>query len=299
MSTLGDSSEDQLISRITEKLVQRDDVRVGPGDDCAVVDLGNGQLQLLKTDCVVESVHFYPDEKPERVGWKAIARVVSDIAAMGGTPQAFVVTLVLRADTSLDWLDGLYTGMQKCAERFGVSIVGGETSSAPAGSANVISVAGTGHVEEKNLVLRSTAQVGDGVFVTGSLGGSIKGKHLDFTPRLSESQWLVKHFKLSAMMDLSDGLAKDLPRMAKLSKVGYQVDFQNVPTSAGCELSQALSDGEDYELLFTLPSSEEQSLLQSWPSDFPKLSKIGSIIVVEGQSSDLRGGWDHFKESKS
>ena len=295
MQTLGDSSEDQLISRITERLVQRDDVQIGPGDDCAVVDLGNGQLQLLKTDCVVEGVHFYPDEKAERVGWKAIARVVSDIAAMGGTPQAFVVTLVLRADTSLDWLDGLYSGMQKCASRFDVSIVGGETSSAPEGSANVISIAGTGHVKESNLVLRSSAKVGDSIFVTGDLGGSIKGKHLDFIPRLHEAQWLVENHSPSAMMDLSDGLAKDLPRMAKLSDVGYLVDFENVPTNAGCKLAQALSDGEDYELLFTCPESEVEELQRHWPKSFPKLSKIGKITnqSVE-QSNDLQGGWDHF-----
>lgn len=295
MKTLGDSSEDQLISRVTEKLVQRADVRVGPGDDCAVVELGNGDLQLLKTDCVVESVHFYPDEKPHRVGWKAIARVVSDIAAMGGTPQAMVVTLVLRADTTLDWLDGLYTGMQKCAERFGVSIVGGETSSAPAGSVNVISIAGTGHVEQQNLVLRSTAKVGDTIFVTGALGGSINGKHLDFCPRLSESQWLVGHFKPSAMMDLSDGLAKDLPRMAKLSGVGYTVETANVPISPGCDLAQALGDGEDYELLFTVPPGRTDALQQSWPAAFPKLSEIGKIEELSRSAGDLpQGGWEHF-----
>lgn len=299
MQTLGNSSEDQLISRISEKLVQRDDVLVGPGDDCAVVDLGNGQLQLLKTDCVVESVHFYPDEIAERVGWKAIARVVSDIAAMGGTPQAFVVTLVLRSDTSIDWLDGLYAGMQKCASSFDVSIVGGETSSAPEGSANVISIAGTGHVNESNLVLRSSAKVGDSIFVTGDLGGAIKGKHLDFIPRLKEAQWLVKNHNPSAMMDLSDGLAKDLPRMAKLSDVGYLVDFGNVPTNTGCKLAQALSDGEDYELLFTLPASESDALQQNWPSDFPKISKIGEITADVSPSSDLQGGWDHFKESSA
>lgn len=297
MVTLGDSSEDQLISRVTEKLVQRDDVRVGPGDDCAVVELANGQLQLLKTDCVVECVHFYPDETPQRVGWKAIARVVSDIAAMGGTPQAFVVTLVLRADTTLDWLDGLYAGMQKCAERFGVSIVGGETSSAPVGSVNMISIAGTGSVTESNLVLRSAAQVGDAIFVTGELGGSIKGKHLDFIPRLAEAQWLVANAKPSALMDLSDGLAKDLPRMAKLSGVGYKVDTARVPISPGCDLAQALGDGEDYELLFTIPASEVASLQQHWPCEFPSLTQIGQI-VQPSEATDLCGGWDHFKERK-
>ncbi len=97
--TLADSSEDQIISRVISRLVQREDVLVGPGDDCAVVTLPSGDLQLLKTDCVVEGVHYYPNENAERVGWKAIARVVSDIAAMGGAPHAFVVTLVLTPDS--------------------------------------------------------------------------------------------------------------------------------------------------------------------------------------------------------
>jgi thiamine-monophosphate kinase len=291
---LADSSEDQLISRITRRLVQRDDVLVGPGDDCAVVTLPSGDLQLLKTDCVVEGVHFYPDENTERVGWKAIARVVSDIAAMGGTPHAFVVTLVLTPDTTIDWLDALYIGMQKCADAFQLSIVGGETSSAPTGSANVISIAATGHAQADEIVLRSTCDVADAIYVTGKLGGSLAGKHLDFTPRLEPAQWLVANCKPSAMMDLSDGLAKDLPRMAMLNEVSYEVDLTTIPCTDDCSVDQALSDGEDYELLFTISPELVAKLESAWPTNFPRITRIGSIKESSIPSTKLDGGWEHF-----
>ncbi|PQJ29885.1 thiamine-phosphate kinase [Rubritalea profundi] len=291
---LGDSSEDQLISRVTRRLVQQEDVLVGPGDDCAVITLPSGDLQLLKTDCVVEGVHFYPNESGERVGWKAIARVVSDIAAMGGTPHAFVVTLVLTPDTTVDWLDALYVGMQKCADAFQLSIVGGETSSAPTGSANVISVAATGHVQASKLVLRSTCNVADAIYLTGKLGGSLVGKHLDFIPRLQPAQWLVENCKPSAMMDLSDGLAKDLPRMAKLSDVSYEVDLSSIPCSKNCTINQALSDGEDYELLFTVSPDMVERLGSDWPSSFPPLARIGIVKEPSIPPTKLDGGWEHF-----
>ncbi|MFC4995251.1 thiamine-phosphate kinase [Rubritalea tangerina] len=291
---LSDSHEDALIQRVTQHLHQRDDVLVGPGDDCAVITQADGSLLLLKTDCVVESVHFLPEADAERVGWKALARVVSDIAAMGGTPTACVITLILRPDTSVEWLDALYSGIQRCATDFELSIVGGETSSAPPLAPNIISVAGTGSLPPQHLVKRSTSQPGDAIFVTGSLGGSIHGKHLDFTPRLEPAQWLVKHHKPSAMMDLSDGLAKDLPRLAQLSQTHYQLDLNSLPLTPSCTTQQALADGEDYELLFTLPPSLASDLQNSWPSHFPPLTQIGHMTTADSPSTPLNGGWEHF-----
>ncbi|MFC5050725.1 thiamine-monophosphate kinase [Rubritalea spongiae] len=292
--TLGESSEDQIIERICSQLTQRSDILVGPGDDCAVVQLENGALQLQKTDCVVEGVHFYPEEMAERVGWKAMARVVSDIAAMGGTPSSMLVTLILRSDTKLAWLEALYQGIQNCANTFDFSIVGGETSSAPKDSANMLSIAGTGNVTKDNLILRSTANQGDTIFVTGRLGGSLTGKHLDFTPRVKESQWLANHCKPSAMMDLSDGLAKDLPRLAKLSNLGFLLDPQTLPISPNCTVEQALGDGEDYELLFTLPTQQVEYLLSNWPGDLTPLTQIGILEQRSETNTALDGGWDHF-----
>ncbi len=184
--------------------------------------------------------------------------------------------------------------MQKCANTFQLSIVGGETSSAPTGSANVISIAATGHVRQSEIVLRSTCRIGDAIYVTRKLGGSLAGKHLDFTPRLEPAQWLVQNHKPSAMMDLSDGLAKDLARMAKLSDVSYDVDLCRIPCSDNCSIAQALSDGEDYELLFTLSPELVELLESAWPNVFPPLTRIGWIKDSTHVATALDGGWEHF-----
>lgn len=292
---LADSSEDDLIKRVTSQLSQSAEVLVGPGDDCAVIRESDSYHQLLKTDCVVEGVHFLAEEDATRVGWKAIARFVSDIAAMGGVPHSCVVTIILRSDTPIAWLDALYLGMRSCASRYALSIVGGETSAAPVGSANVISIAGTGRVAPSKLTLRSGAQATDAIFVTGQLGGSIAAKHLDFSPRLNEAHWLVEHHKPTAMMDLSDGLGKDLPRLAAASSCGYLIDREKLPCSPGCSPEQALSDGEDYELLFTIPQCQKNALERNWPLRFPSLTLSCIGEMDEQISSQLTEGWDHFK----
>lgn len=292
---LADSNEDNIINRVCDTLTSAPSVLVGPGDDCAVVKYNEESVELLKTDCVIESVHFHSAENPKRVGWKAVARVISDIAAMGGTPKHLLVTLMLRKDTELSWLDELYAGMQECASAFSATIVGGETSSLPMGSMNAISIAGTGIAKRQQYVLRSTAKVGDMIFVTGSLGGSIKGHHLDFTPRLKEAQQLVNHHQISSMMDLSDGLAKDLPRLCQLSKVGYKIDKNALPCNPNCSTDHALNDGEDYELLFTVPAEHCAELIKNWPSTLAKTTCIGEICEVnESHHTSLKGGWDHF-----
>ncbi|MFN9024922.1 MAG: thiamine-phosphate kinase, partial [Akkermansiaceae bacterium] len=160
--------------------------------------------------------------------------------------------------------------------------------------AAVISIAATGRVERGNVVMRSGGNLGDAIWVTGVLGGSLAGKHLDFTPRLDQARWLVKHFKPTAMMDLSDGVARDLPRLAKASSCGFQLDLSAMPLCEGCDVKQALEDGEDFELLFTFP--EGQGLEREWQQKFPalKLTKIGRL-VKPGEGDELKGGWDHFR----
>jgi thiamine-monophosphate kinase len=284
--------EDELIARLVG-LVPTGKSEEGPGDDCAVVDDGGMDLVLLKTDGLVEGVHFVRDADARRVGWKAVARVISDFAAMGGTPQRFLVTLALPASMSLDWVENFYRGMGKCFDRYGAVLVGGETCRVPVGSAAVISIAATGRVERGNVIMRSGGNVGDAIWVTGVLGGSLAGKHLDFIPRLDQARWLVKHFKPTAMMDLSDGIARDLPRLAKASSCGFQLDLPAMPLSEGCDVKQALEDGEDFELLFTYP--EGQGLEHEWQRKFPalKLTKIGRLVKL-GEGDELKGGWDHF-----
>jgi thiamine-monophosphate kinase len=155
----------------------------------------------------------------------------------------------------------------------------------------MVSVAGKGRVARANLVTRSGGRPGDDIYVTGRLGGSIHGKHLDFTPRLREAAWLVNNRRITAMMDLSDGLAKDLPRLAQMSGVGFELNRDSLPCSEGSTLEQAIGDGEDYELLFT--SSDD--FKPAWRKKFPELeiTRIGTLLKGAGDS--IEGGWDHFQ----
>lgn len=298
--TLRHIGEDALIERIARLVPLPAGVAAGPGDDCAVVDEftnphDDDVLTLLKTDAIVESIHYTPDTVPDRVGWKAIMRLVSDFAAMGGAPDRFLATIAMPPDRAVAWVDGLYQGFARALEWSGAKLAGGETTGVPTGSAAVISIAATGRVNRKHLTLRSTAMPGDAIYVTGRLGGSFaSGRHLDFHPRLAEAAWLVRHFKPSAMMDLSDGLAADLPKLARASGVGFTLDRTALPCHAGVGPAAALSDGEDFELLFTL-RSDSSALASAWESAFPDvlLTQIGEII---GQEADAipSGGWQHF-----
>ena len=290
MKSVRQLGEDNLIARICGDLPKPAHVLVGPGDDCAVVGAGE-ELVLLKTDAVVAGIHFLHDAKSTRVGWKAVARVLSDFAAMGGEPSELLITLALAPEVSVDWVDGLYRGMSSCLEQHGGVIVGGETTSLPQGTPTMISVAGKGRVDRANLVTRSGGRPGDEIYVTGRLGGSIHGKHLDFTPRLREAAWLVSNGGVTAMMDLSDGLAKDLPRLAQMSGVGFELDRDSLPCSEGSSPAEAISDGEDYELLLT----SGDDLEPAWDEKFPDLeiTKIGTLL--EGAGDSIEGGWDHFQ----
>jgi thiamine-monophosphate kinase len=291
-----DIGEDVLIQRLLGKIpIVPTALHTGPGDDCAVAPLDDDHWQLLKTDAIVESVHFFPSDDARRVGWKAIARVVSDFAAMGGRPQWFLVTLGIPKSYSVEKLEQLYVGMGACLEAYHGALCGGETTSIPDGGSLMISIAATGCVKKSQLTLRSTASRGDGIFVTGRLGGSLAGRHLDITPRLHEAEWLTSHKFPSAMMDLSDGFAKDLPRLAAASGLGYQVDLNSLPCHPGCTTIQALNDGEDYELLFTVAHDRINELIQQWSLAFPEilLTQVGSL-VAPAESMHLMGGWDHF-----
>ncbi len=298
MKTLRDIGEDALIERLITLVPKDLDPAAGPGDDCAIIDLGPSlpELQLLKTDALVEHIHFLPSAPAEAVGWKAVARVVSDFAAMGGRPGHFLVTLALPAETDLEWVEGLYRGIGACLKRFGGILAGGETSSVPAGSAAVISIAATGWVSRGQQVRRSMGKTGDSLFVTGLLGGSITGKHLNFIPRIVEANWLVSNFLPSAMMDLSDGLAKDLPRLAKASGCGFRVDEALIPLTPGCTVAQGMGDGEDYEMLIAIDQAQAPMLVTEWAKAFPELAltRIGELVELGGGQA-LSGGWEHFQ----
>ena len=269
----------------------------GPGDDCAVLrGPEKGMLTLFKTDCLIQGVHFTADSSASRVGWKALCRVISDIAAMGGQPHEALITLALPRETKVAWVLQLYQGMKKAARHYGCGIAGGETSSVPDGAPVMISVAMLGSVARRHLILRSGGKPGDVICVTGRLGGSLAGRHLDFKPRLAEARWLVEHARPSAMMDLSDGLAKDLPRLADASGCGFQINPALLPCHRGCTPMQAMGDGEDYELLITLPQRRLDAAMEQWRATFPRtpLTCIGKLLVNAKQRTRLAGGWEHF-----
>lgn len=288
-------NEFELIARLTRSLPANKSVVVGAGDDCAVLDFGlPDQLLLLKTDAVVQGIHFAPEAPPGKVGHKALARCLSDIAAMAGTPSAAVVTIALPREFDPKFVEAIYDGMNALARRHELAIVGGETTTNP--ERMLISVAMVGTVQRGRAVLRSGAEVGDAIFVTGELGGSLAGRHLEFEPRLVEAQWLVQHFSLHAMIDLSDGLAGDLRHVLKASRVGAELLATSIPISrearraakaescAKPPLLAALSDGEDFELLFTVASRDAVPLLDAWKKRFPGLpiTCIGKITASEG-----------------
>ncbi|BCX47386.1 thiamine-monophosphate kinase [Haloferula helveola] len=290
MKRLSDIGEDALIERLLRDFPQGG-LHTGPGDDCAVVDPGRGRLRLLKTDAIVGGVHFEPGAPPAKVGWKAVARVLSDFAAMGGQPEFLMVTVALPADTPVRWVDGLYRGIRKCLATHGGVLAGGETTSVPNGAPVMISVAGEGSVSRGQVVLRSGGRSGDLLAVTGRLGGSIGGRHLSFSPRLAEGAWLAGR-GATAMMDLSDGLAKDLPRLAKASGCGAVIRRDDLPRHRGCDVRQAMTDGEDYELLVALKPSARPTVEKHWPKEFAPLTFIGEL-AEEGEA--FAGGWEHFQ----
>jgi thiamine-monophosphate kinase len=299
LKTLG---EDAAVARLLRGLPHYGkgrDVICGPGDDCAVIGTRRSKMwRLLKTDCVIEGVHFAQEAAPEKIGWKALARAVSDIAAMGGRPEHALVTLAISPEEELERALGIYAGLGKCARKYGVAIVGGETARSPGGV--FISVMVSGRVERRGCVFRSGGKAGDRVFVTGRLGGSLGGRHLVFQPRVKEGCWLAGHFKIHAMMDLSDGLGADLPRLARASGCGYRLDEAAVPVNRGCTVEQAISDGEDYELLFAVAPRDAERLQTAWKRKFPRLTltEIGELTPASptalGKKKASLHGYDHF-----
>jgi thiamine-monophosphate kinase len=294
---LREVGEDRLLVRLLPSLPPAKGVVNGLGDDCAVVESpGSGNLLVLKTDCIVAGVHFLPTASGTDVGWKAMMRPLSDFAATSALPQFALITLIAPGQLKVEWVKGLYRGLRRAAKRFKVSIVGGETSSTPGPIA--ISVSVIGLVEKDRCVSRRGGKAGDDLFVTGQLGGAMKQKHLRFIPRIAESRWLTKNFSVHAMMDLSDGLGADLPRLAKASRVGFSLETENLPLTRGTTIDDAISEGEDYELLFAISSRDRNHLEREWRRKFRKLplTRIGRLTSkAESRNPKLPGGYVHFQ----
>lgn len=303
-------NELELIRNLIPLLPTNSAVVTGAGDDCAVVDVGLPDKHLLfKTDAVVEGVHFTPDVAGPAIGHKALGRCLSDVAAMGGNPLCALVTIGLPRGFDFGRVRSIYEGMANLARRHDVAIVGGETTTSP--ERVFISVAVLGTVSKSACILRSGAQPGDAIFVSGTLGGSLAGKHLTFEPRLPQGQWLAARGTVHAMIDLSDGLATDLRHLLDASRVGAELLAEAIPVSDVARkrakqtsdtklapLTAALTEGEDFELLFTVLPSDAVPLLDAWKAEFPelKLSCIGKITAEHGLRLRDRQGTRPFEE---
>ncbi len=297
-------------------------VTTGIGDDMAVLRWPD-QPVLITTDVTIEGVHF---ESPpaagvtfKQAGYKALCRSLSDCAAMASIPVAAVVAVALSNNMSMETAQDLYQGIQEAAKRYDCPVVGGDTTSWDGKLVVTVSILSRAEGEP---VLRSTAKVGDAILVTGDLGGSRQGKHLEFEPRVKEALWLRDMVDLHAMIDISDGLGIDLNHICEAAGVGAIVDEVSVPLSAAARkrddpLGAALSDGEDFELLFCVSPSDADRLLAEWKQRFSlRLNCIGQIIdPASNLVSEIEGkgrlylrksngsieplaptGWQHFRD---
>ena len=275
-------------------------VYVGIGDDAAVLGVDKGKRLVVSTDVVVENVDFkIKTLSPEKTGRKALAINLSDIAAMGASPTAFVISVGKPAHVTTSWLKRFYKGLLALAKQYNVTCVGGDFSRSKEFFANVTIF---GEVLPHHFVTRSGAMTGDWIAVTGALGGSILKHHYDFTPRVREGLFLVSHITPTAMIDISDGLIQDLSHILKASKVGAVLDLDRIPVSRDAKkmshgnktkaFARALSDGEDFELLFTVPPWQKIMLEKSWKKRFPKvpLTWIGKIGGVKPAVRWTRNG---------
>lgn len=293
---LSELGEFGLIKKFKQAIKLDASVIKGTGDDCAVLKFDKLHYLLFTCDMLVEGLDFLKKDDPFLIGRKAIAVSISDIAACAGVPRYCLVSLGLPKKTSLKFVERLFKGMRNIAKTYTINIVGGDLSRA---ERIVIDVSMLGRVEKEKLVLRSRAKKGDIIFVTCSLGGSIRGKHLRFTPRLKEARFLTGNFKINSMLDISDGLVQDLSHILEESKVGALIYEDLVPINKGSTLDEALSGGEDFELLFTLGRKQARKL--QLKSNFKAIGEIMDkryglrLIDRRGRERKIKAqGFRHF-----
>jgi len=304
--------EADLIAHLRRRLPPHPRLRLGPGDDAAVLDLAGVDDAVLTVDLLSDHVDFeLAEADPRRVGRKALAVNLSDLAAMAARPLAGVVALLLPRRGGLDLAVALYEGMLPLAEEFDLAVAGGDTNSWDGPMA--LSVTLLGQVTGRGPLTRSGARPGDRVVVTGSFGGSILGRHFDFQPRVGETLLLNERYELHAGIDVSDGLSIDLAHLVHQSGCGAVLDTSSVPihddarrlarerADGRSPLEHALSDGEDFELILAVPPGEAERMIAEQPLDVP-LTAIGEFVPEQGLwQIDAEGtrrpleprGWQH------
>lgn len=282
--------EAKFIDWLRDRLPRDPRLRLGAGDDAAVLRMAAGLDCVVTSDLLTDRVDFRLEEcDPRRVGRKALAVNLSDLASMAARPLAAVVSLALPDDPSAYELAvALYEGMLPLARELDCPIAGGDTNCWPGGL--VISVTAIGTCPH-GVWSRHGAQAGDEIVVTGNFGGSLLGRHFDFRPRLAEAAYLAQHYEIHGCIDVSDGLALDLSRLAGESGRGAEILCDQVPISQDARrmaeqdgktpLEHALSDGEDFELILAVPPGEAQRLVDQQPLDVP-LRRIGRFLAEPG-----------------
>ena len=308
--------EKSLIQQIGRRIRPGAAVPVGIGDDCAVLRLPAGHELLVTTDFTLEGVHFRREwHPPEVVGWRCMTRGLSDIAAMGGEPRAAFLSLALERGTPQRWVNRFLSGLLEAAAEFRVTLAGGDTAQAPNGIlADIVLV---GSVPRGKAVLRSGARPGEGIYVTGELGGSAaalthlrEGKvraadyyrHFHPTARIAVGQRLRR--LASAMIDISDGLSTDLEHICEESGVGAQIETAIIPRARvgrpekQVSLDLALHGGEDYELLFTSAKEIPAKVAGVRVTRIGRITRGHAMELIEGDGHRRRlvaRGWEHFK----
>lgn len=304
--------EDELVEWFrTQRPLDSSRFPIGIGDDMAQISLPGGGTVLITTDMLLSGVHFdLATARPDQIGYKAMACSLSDCAAMATRPVAAVVAVGLPARTDTDQLRQIHNGILRAADRYDCPLVGGDMTVWKHKDCLAICVSMLSVPFAGGPVRRTGAVPGDLICVTGWLGGSLLGRHLEFEPRIWEAQRIVGLVKVHAMMDISDGLAADLPRLCRASGVGAIIRVKDIPISKEACCSQdpivsALSGGEDFELLFSLDEGQYDLLLKAWEGRIP-ITCIGQVIPgdkVYIQWPDRRlellriKGYDHFERS--
>jgi len=337
MKTLAQIGEFGLINRIDQKFcTDKNSGNIGIGDDCAVIQETENTAKLITTDLLIENIHFIKNKvTPKELGYKSLAVNLSDIAAMGGTPEYVFISVGFPAGTTVEWVENLYSGINNLAQQYNVRIMGGDTTRSPENI--TINIMIVGHINKENIKYRSSAKMGDIICLTGPVGDSRAGlkvlkndyeqdelnrklikKHYTPPVNISEGKFLAGFKEVHAMIDVSDGIDSDISHIMEESGLGASINLDHIPVSNEFEKfidkyqhgkMELIFGGEDYELLFTIQSEFFETLKSYYEEQFEKqIYKIGEMkskksglnFLENGEKIDMqKKGFDHFSSNRS